>query len=84
MPFRSLAAAAVALLLIAMGRAEADPAADALAREIFKQLIEINTTESVGSVTAASEAMAERHRTLEPSRGCRKTGLITQSCGRPV
>ena len=62
MPFRSLAAAAVALLLIAMGRAEADPAADALAREIFKQLIEINTTESVGSVTAASEAMAERLR----------------------
>ena len=62
MPVRSLAAAAVALLLIAMGRAEADPAADALARDIFKQLIEINTTESVGSVTAASEAMAERLR----------------------
>ena len=62
MPFRSLAAAAVALLLIAMGGAEADPAADALARQVFKQLIEINTTESVGSVTAASEAMAERLR----------------------
>src|SRR5215475_4298850 len=32
------------------------------AREIFKQLIEINTTDSVGSVTAASEAMAKRFR----------------------
>jgi acetylornithine deacetylase/succinyl-diaminopimelate desuccinylase-like protein len=33
-----------------------------LAREILKQLIEINTTDSVGSVTAASQAMAERLR----------------------
>jgi acetylornithine deacetylase/succinyl-diaminopimelate desuccinylase-like protein len=30
------------------------------ARAIFKQLIEINTTESVGSVTTASEALAKR------------------------
>src|SRR3954447_3176790 len=33
-----------------------------LAREIFKQLIEINTTDSVGNVTAAAEAMAARLR----------------------
>lgn len=33
-----------------------------LAVDIFKQLIEINTTDSVGSVTAAAEAMAERFR----------------------
>jgi len=33
-----------------------------LAREIFKQLIEINTTDSVGNVTAAAEAMAKRLR----------------------
>jgi acetylornithine deacetylase/succinyl-diaminopimelate desuccinylase-like protein len=33
-----------------------------LAHDIFKQLIEINTTDSVGSVTAASEAMAKRFR----------------------
>jgi acetylornithine deacetylase/succinyl-diaminopimelate desuccinylase-like protein len=33
-----------------------------LAHDIFKQLIEINTTDSVGSVTAASEAMAARLR----------------------
>ena len=35
---------------------------DAEARAIFKQLIEINTSESAGSVTKASEAMAERFR----------------------
>ena len=33
-----------------------------LAREIFKQLIEINTTDSVGNVTTAAEAMAKRLR----------------------
>lgn len=33
-----------------------------LAREIFKQLIEINTTDSVGNVTTAAEAMANRLR----------------------
>src|SRR5215471_2029573 len=33
-----------------------------LAREIYQQLIEINTTDSVGNVTAASEAMAARLR----------------------
>ncbi len=37
-------------------------AADPLAREIFKQLIEINTTDSVGNVTTAAEAMAKRLR----------------------
>jgi acetylornithine deacetylase/succinyl-diaminopimelate desuccinylase-like protein len=33
-----------------------------LAVDIYKQLIEINTTDSVGSVTTASEAMAKRFR----------------------
>ncbi len=33
-----------------------------LAREIFQQLIEINTTDSVGNITSASEAMATRLR----------------------
>jgi acetylornithine deacetylase/succinyl-diaminopimelate desuccinylase-like protein len=33
-----------------------------LAREIFRQLIEINTTDSVGNVTTAAEAMAKRLR----------------------
>jgi acetylornithine deacetylase/succinyl-diaminopimelate desuccinylase-like protein len=39
-----------------------DKAADALARDILKQLIEINTTDSVGNVTTAAEAMAKRFR----------------------
>jgi acetylornithine deacetylase/succinyl-diaminopimelate desuccinylase-like protein len=34
----------------------------ALAREIFKQLIEINTTNSVGDNTRAAEALAARFR----------------------
>jgi acetylornithine deacetylase/succinyl-diaminopimelate desuccinylase-like protein len=33
-----------------------------MARGIFKQLIEINTTDSVGNVTTAAEAMAQRLR----------------------
>jgi acetylornithine deacetylase/succinyl-diaminopimelate desuccinylase-like protein len=33
-----------------------------LAHDIFNQLVELNTTDSVGSVTAASEAMAQRFR----------------------
>jgi acetylornithine deacetylase/succinyl-diaminopimelate desuccinylase-like protein len=61
---RLFAAAAAALLLIrtVAVQAETDPASNALAREIFKELVEINTTDSVGSVTAASEAMAKRLR----------------------
>ncbi len=38
-----------------------DPASQ-LARDILKQLIEINTTDSVGNVTTAAEAMAQRLR----------------------
>jgi acetylornithine deacetylase/succinyl-diaminopimelate desuccinylase-like protein len=37
-------------------------AANKLARDIYKQLIEINTTDSVGSTTVAAEAMAQRLR----------------------
>lgn len=36
--------------------------ADQMARDILKQLIEINTTDSVGNVSTAAEAMAERLR----------------------
>jgi len=42
--------------------AQQDQATRQLAHDIYKQLIEINTTDSVGSVTAASEAMAKRFR----------------------
>jgi acetylornithine deacetylase/succinyl-diaminopimelate desuccinylase-like protein len=42
--------------------AQANDAANRLAREIFQQLVEINTTDSVGSTTVAAEAMAARLR----------------------
>ena len=48
----------VACLLAAGMAAAQDPRA--LARDIFRQLIEINTTDSAGSVTRASEAVKER------------------------
>jgi len=42
--------------------AQIDAATQQLSRDIFKQLIEINTTDSVGSTTVAAEAMAQRLR----------------------
>jgi acetylornithine deacetylase/succinyl-diaminopimelate desuccinylase-like protein len=39
---------------------QAPDATKTLAHDIFKQLIEINTTDSVGNVTTAAEAMAKR------------------------
>jgi hypothetical protein len=41
----------------------AQPSQQQLARDIFKQLIEINTTDSIGDNTGAAEAMAARFRT---------------------
>jgi acetylornithine deacetylase/succinyl-diaminopimelate desuccinylase-like protein len=57
------------------------------AREIFKQLVEINTTHSVGSTTTAAEAMAARFkaagfadvRVLEPAP--RKGNLVVRYPG---
>ena len=43
-------------------QAQTDDATRKLSHDIFKQLVEINSTDSVGSVTAASEAMAQRFR----------------------
>jgi acetylornithine deacetylase/succinyl-diaminopimelate desuccinylase-like protein len=43
-------------------QAQIDDAARKMSYDIFKQLIDINSTHSVGSVTAASEAMAQRFR----------------------
>jgi len=44
----------------ALNAAHAATSPDPLAREIFKQLIEINTTDSVGSTTDAAKAMQKR------------------------
>jgi acetylornithine deacetylase/succinyl-diaminopimelate desuccinylase-like protein len=54
---------AVIFVLAAGGRLRAQSTPpNPLAREIFQQLIEINTTDSVGNVTTAAEAMAARLR----------------------
>jgi acetylornithine deacetylase/succinyl-diaminopimelate desuccinylase-like protein len=50
------------LLFAPASRAQIDDATRKLSHDIFKQLIEINSTDSVGSVTAAAEAMAQRFR----------------------
>ena len=42
--------------------AQIDQATRQLALDMFKQLVEINTTDSVGNVTTAAEAMAQRFR----------------------
>ena len=59
---RYFASAVAAVLLTGICHADTDQNSNALARDLFKELIEINTTDSVGSVTAASEAMAKRLR----------------------
>jgi acetylornithine deacetylase/succinyl-diaminopimelate desuccinylase-like protein len=53
---------AAMLVLPLLGGAQDHAAADSTAHEIFKQLIEINTTDSAGNVTTAAEAMAARLR----------------------
>ena len=50
------------LLPLLMSAARADDADRALARSVLKELIEINTTDSVGDNTAAAEAVARRLR----------------------
>jgi acetylornithine deacetylase/succinyl-diaminopimelate desuccinylase-like protein len=47
---------------VAQQAVQPDEATHRLAHDMFKQLIEINTTDSIGSVTAAAEAMAQRFR----------------------
>ena len=68
MTLRTAARIAVALCAALPAHASAaaagpgDREANALAHDIFKQLIEINTTDSVGNVTTAAEAVAQRLR----------------------
>jgi acetylornithine deacetylase/succinyl-diaminopimelate desuccinylase-like protein len=58
--FALLLAFALGLMMPAMLRAQIDDATRQLSRKIFQQLIEINTTDSVGSTTIAAQAMADR------------------------
>ena len=53
---------AAGVLAASAARADIDAPTRQLAHDIFKQLIEINTADSAGSVTAASLAMAQRFR----------------------
>src|SRR5882672_5670762 len=53
---------ASALLACASARADLDPATRQLAHDILRQLVEINTTDSVGNVTTAAQAMAQHFR----------------------
>ena len=52
----------ISLLAFAGLQAQDSDTANKLARDIYQQLIEINTTDSVGSTTVAAEAMAKRLR----------------------
>jgi acetylornithine deacetylase/succinyl-diaminopimelate desuccinylase-like protein len=51
-----------AVLLVPTANAQIDDSTKQLAHDVFKQLIQINTTDSVGNVSSASEAMAKRFR----------------------
>ena len=57
---RSIRLAMVAVLLPCAVLGQVDEATRALARDIFRELIQINTTDSAGDNTAAAKAMAKR------------------------
>ena len=56
----SLSAAVAAAMFAGQGRAQTPSADEAAFRDLYKQLVEINTTRSVGSCTKAAEAMQAR------------------------
>src|SRR5687768_3261004 len=56
------AVAALSSAGAAHAQPSADPSWDALAREIFEELVEIDTTNVTGDTTRAAEAMAARLR----------------------
>src|SRR5205085_9001912 len=53
---------AVLLICATKSGAQIDDGTKKLSHDIFEELIEINTTDSVGSTTVAAEAMAKRLR----------------------
>ena len=57
-----IATAFTSLMFLSFSVAAQSHSPNPVAHEIFKQLIEINTTDSVGNVTTAAEAMAGRLR----------------------
>jgi acetylornithine deacetylase/succinyl-diaminopimelate desuccinylase-like protein len=94
---RAVVVAALALAAAPLGAQSAPPSPplapnQQLAREIYKELIEINTADSVGSVTKAAEAMAKRFldagfpasdvRVLVPEGKPTKGNLVVRYRGR--
>src|SRR2546427_8811370 len=80
----------VSLALRALAQS-APPPAQAHLRELFKELVEINTTDSAGSCTAAAEAMAARLKAgglppqdvqvIVPAGGPKKGNLVARYRG---
>jgi len=66
---RSLLTLFAGLSLTLSAAAQLDESTKQYAHDVFKQLIEINTADSVGNVTTASEAMAQRFRDAGYSEG---------------
>ena len=62
MPIRRRCLVFCLLFLASFSPAQLDDQSKQYARDVFKELIEINTTDSVGSVTTAAAAMAQRFR----------------------
>ena len=60
MSFLRLVVVGLLLFCANVHAARLDDATRQLARDVFQQLVEINTTDSVGNTTAAAEAMAKR------------------------
>jgi acetylornithine deacetylase/succinyl-diaminopimelate desuccinylase-like protein len=61
---RTLSTAAILLLCLAPVRSESQTPREKLAREVYAELVGINTMDSVGSTTRAAEAMARRFRAV--------------------
>jgi len=61
-PVAAALAGVLAVASAAAATSAADEASNKLAHDIFKQLIEIDTSDSTGNVTTATEAMAQRFR----------------------
>jgi acetylornithine deacetylase/succinyl-diaminopimelate desuccinylase-like protein len=86
-----LACMVLTISLQAQSPSSQDEATRKLALDMFKQLIEINTTDSVGNVTAAAEAMAQHFRdagfpdsdihVLGPSTNERKKNVVVRLHG---
>ena len=92
MKFSFLAIAVTAFAAQAQAPRAANTPHERLAREIYKELVEINTVDGVGSTTRAARAMAKRFidagfpaadvRVLVPPKDSTKGNLVVRYRGR--